>query len=342
MLNIKAKVPTRVDLIGGTLDLWPIHQLLNHKGTINIGVGVYANVTLLESQNNKFYIKSVDQEIFVEGSFEEVSQSSDLPLIGMILDVFWDKKFPALNIELKAESPKGAGLGGSSALAICLAAALQKGMQLLDNNYSNILSDYDLVKKVQDVEAKLLFMPVGCQDYIGALRGGINYISYPPGGFKIETKTIDHLPELNKEMLLCYCGRSRFSGMNNWELFKKFCDRDLETVERFEVLGKIAEKSYEGFENNDWNLIRTLSKEDWEIRKNLCPGIETDETKAISELALQEGAYFSRVCGAGGGGVMAIFAPEEKCESIKLSVTKIGGEFLAAYADNSGLLIDCR
>ena len=340
MLEVKAKVPTRVDLMGGTLDLWPIHQLLERKGTINVGIGIHAKVSLAETKDKTFTIKSVDQSITETGTFESICNSKKLPLIGLILNVFWDSSLPSLSLELEAESPKGAGLGGSSALAICLGAALNKASSILGKSHKE-LDDYELIRKVQDIEAKLLFMPVGCQDYIGALRGRMNYISYPCGSVCIETQNPDKFSGMESEMIVCYSGKSRFSGMNNWELFKKFCDKDQDTLKRFKQLGDISHEGKLAFNNFDWNQIRSLSKQDWDVRKQLCPGIETEETKSIDIASLEHGAYFSRVCGAGGGGVMAIFAPEDKHQVIKEAVTKVGAVILPAQISNYGLMIEC-
>ena len=50
-----------------------------------------------------------------------------------------------------------------------------------------------------------------------------------------------------------------------------------------------------------------ISQEEWRLRKNLWENIETPETVWIDQTAKTYGASFSRVCGAGGGGVMAVF-----------------------------------
>jgi D-glycero-alpha-D-manno-heptose-7-phosphate kinase len=64
----------------------------------------------------------------------------------------------------------------------------------------------------------------------------------------------------------------------------------------------------------------------------LWPAIETEETRKIDQLAISEGAMFSRVCGAGGGGVMVVFCEENKdkvVEKLKRAGVKTYHEAIA-------------
>ena len=55
-----------------------------------------------------------------------------------------------------------------------------------------------------------------------------------------------------------------------------------------------------------------LSYEEWRLRCELWPGVETDYTKRVDTDASSAGASFTKVCGAGGGGVMLIHCKPEK------------------------------
>ena len=50
-MKITATAPTRIDLAGGTIDLWPIHHLLDHKATVNVGITCTATVQITETGN---------------------------------------------------------------------------------------------------------------------------------------------------------------------------------------------------------------------------------------------------------------------------------------------------
>ena len=338
MLEVNAIAPTRVDLVGGTLDIWPIHHILDAKGTVNLGVSLFARAHIRQRSSKNFLIKSIDQNLELEQSFEELSAQQSLPLLSMLIGAFWREDLPPLEIELEADSPKGAGLGGSSALAISLASALLKSRQLITGE--PIPGEYKLVQTVQNIEAKLLQMPAGCQDHWGAVRGGLNYISFPFEGVFVETFPLSDFPELDDELILCFCGKSRFSGMNNWDLFKQFGDGDARVRGIFSEIGALAAASYQAIIDRDWQSLLEYSKKDWVQRKILCPAIETPETKALDAIAAENGAYFSRVCGAGGGGVMAVFAPKENKERIIHGLTSKGGQVLDGSICDKGLRVE--
>ncbi len=180
MKKISAKAPTRIDLMGGTIDLWPIYQLLDVKSTVNIAVDLFAEVSIEKSGNDNFFIHSVDQNEKVEGKFEQVISNKKLILFTeMLRSIFEEKKSSGLKITSHAKSPAGAGLGGSSAMAIAFAYALSDLIQ-------NQPDEYDLVRFVQDVEARVIHAPTGTQDYWAAVRGGMNIFHYHPGKTIIE------------------------------------------------------------------------------------------------------------------------------------------------------------
>ncbi|MFK7824025.1 MAG: hypothetical protein AB8G05_07710 [Oligoflexales bacterium] len=338
MLEVNAIAPTRVDLVGGTLDIWPINHVLDAKGTINLGVSLFARTYIRERAQKTFLIKSFDQGFELELSYQELCANRSLPLVTMLLSAFWRQDLPALEIQLQADSPKGAGLGGSSSLAISIASALVKARHML--NDEPFMNEYQLVQTVQNLEAKLLQMPAGCQDHWGAVRGGLNYLHFPFEGVFVETFPLSEFEGLDDELILCFCGKSRFSGMNNWELFKQFGDGDTKVRKIFSEIGGLAAEAYQSILKRDWQGLLQYSRQDWELRKILCPGIETEETKHLDQVALEHGAYFSRVCGAGGGGVMAVFSPKEKREGIVHALNAKGGTVLEGSICDKGVRVE--
>lgn len=336
MWQIEVKAPTRVDLLGGTLDLWPLHYLLENRATINLGVSIHARIRLSKSNSELFKIRSIDQGIEVSGTYSEVLERHELSIASNMLKYFWDKTLPPLECELYAESPQGAGLGGSSSLAMCLAYALVVAKkQLLDQE---IPDENRIVNTVQNIETNLLGMPAGSQDHWGALRGKINAISYPFSGQVCETYDPELFRGCDETLILCYCGKSRFSGLNNWEIYKRFIDQDKKVVGIFTEIGALSLEAVSAVKTGNWDRVLHLSEKEWQLRKTISHGIETEETMLLDQESLRAGAYFSRVCGAGGGGVMAVFAPKKRRESVREALVKAGGKILDSRITNYGLL----
>ncbi len=337
MIRVRAKTPTRIDLAGGTLDLWPIHHLLDHKATINVGVTLDAQVEITESTDANFHFSSQDQGIVFSGTFAAACATRELPLIGLLLKAFWKEGLPKLTITTSAKSPAGAGLGGSSCLGVAIAGALWRARQQAEG--AKDISEEDLIRTVQDVEARLIHAPTGVQDYWGGMRGRVNILRFPFGKVEVETLAPSRLKGLTDELLLCYSGKSRASAINNWEIFKRLFDGDKALLAIFNDIGSTAEQCGMAVHDGDLGKALFLSQKEWALRLKLWPNIETVETKKLDQAAKAAGARFTRVCGAGGGGVMAVFAPKSQREAVSSAMTAAGGVILPAEVAESGLTI---
>ncbi len=337
MIRVRAKTPTRIDLAGGTLDLWPIHHLLDHKATINVGVTLDAQVEITESTDAHFHFSSQDQGIVFSGTFAAACLTRELPLIGLLLKAFWTESLPKLTITTSAKSPAGAGLGGSSCLGVAVAGALWKARQQVEG--AKDLTEEELIRTVQDVEARLIHAPTGVQDYWGGMRGRVNILTFPFGRVNVETLAPSRLKGLTDELLLCYSGKSRASAINNWEIFKRLFDGDKALLATFNDIGSTAEQCALAVQEGDLGKALFLSQKEWALRLKLWPNIETVETKRLDVAAKAAGARFTRVCGAGGGGVMAVFAPKASREAVAQAMTAAGGVILPAEVAESGLTI---
>lgn len=337
-MSIVAKAPTRVDLAGGTLDINPLFRILRNPVTVNIAVDLCAQVEIKRSNDHTFRIKSVDQGVSFEGSFQDVLSSKDLPLVGLVLAGVWDEKYPALELELSALSPKGAGLGGSSCLAVTLVGALDKARQEIVGG--ELLPPKSLVQIAQDIETALIHVPTGCQDYWGAVNGGLSVIQYPPGSVEVGRIRSSFVEKLSRRMILCFSGQSRDSGINNWDIFKAAFDGDLEILAGLNKLGYFANQLVGAFEAERMDQVLEFSRLEWDIRRELWPNITTDATQKIHQTAVAAGAMFTRVCGAGGGGVMAVFVEEQTMKPVKDALIAAGGQVLDAKVGVPGLAVE--
>lgn len=336
-LTIKTTAPTRIDICGGTLDLWPLHQMIRPAATVNIGITLNAEVTVQAATNRKFSFHSEDLKIHEEGSWRELLAATKLPLLRELLVELWDDSLPPLKIQTSAKSPAGAGLGGSSCLALATARALLEARHLIAGGSPFAYSDHALVAVVRDIEARLIWAPTGVQDYWGALRGQVNILRFPAGDTDVRTLSPDKVVGLEEQLIVCFSGKSRASSGNNWMVFKAVLEKNKEVIG---VLERIASKSLacaEAIEQGDLSTALLVSKAEWAERKKLWPDIVTPETDGIEAAALSEGAYFARVCGAGGGGVVAIFAPPERRAAVIKGVVNAGGVVLDAKVAKQGL-----
>lgn len=339
MLKITAKAPTRVDLAGGTLDLWPIHNLLDRKATVNVAVSLEATVEVTKSPDLNFHFISEDQNSQESGSFDAIIRSPKLRLFSLLLSAYWHKDLPPISIKTRAKSPAGAGLGGSSCLAVAFCKALSSARRHFDKSY-RLPNEETIVRTAQDVESRVIHAPTGVQDYWGGMRGGINILEYPFGQTLVTTLPGQLWDHADFKLVCCYSGKSRASAINNWEIFKRIFDGDQDLLAKIATIGHEAADCAEAILKKDWTSALRASHREWHLRTALWPAIETPETKRIDVAARAAGALFTRVCGAGGGGVMSIICPSSDVSKIAAAMSEAGGTVMDVTVGGPGVSVE--
>src|SRR2546429_4428307 len=126
---IESKAPTRVDFAGGTLDIWPLY--LFHPGavTVNAAISLYASCVIETQDPGDNRIKLVSRDIKCEESFASFAalvkaKRYRLPLLAEIAKFFHPQG--GFTLTTDSEAPAGAGIGGSSAMAVAICAALDR------------------------------------------------------------------------------------------------------------------------------------------------------------------------------------------------------------------------
>ncbi len=339
MSVIRASAATRVDLMGGTLDIEPLTYLLDHKATVNCAVDLRSQAKLtLTPSRRAIAVSSQDRgEQFEVFDFSELNRVTQLPLAVALIAEFWSSELPGFTLELDAKSPAGAGLGGSSSLAVSIAACLQKArMLLLDEAWPE---KRDFVHKIRDCETKVIHCPAGTQDYWGALNGGVNLLQFPAGGEQVTRLSLDAVGPLADSMLLCYSGQSRQSGLNNWAIFKAAFDGDQTVLAQLNEIGQLAEQGLQAILRSDWFEAIEVAKQEWLLRLAIWPAIATTKTRHLADIGKANGARLARVCGAGGGGVMLFLVEPDQKESLAAALHTGGGTLLTGGLSNDGLLV---
>ena len=118
----------------------------------------------------------------------------------------------------------------------------------------------------QNIEARLLRVPTGCQDYYPAMYGGVSAIELGCAG--IRRVALDVAPEdLEAHIVLAYTGEPRNSGINNWEVTKSHIDGNSRVFRNFATIASIAAAMRCSVEKHDWTEVARLLREEWSHRK---------------------------------------------------------------------------
>ena len=336
-MRIESKAPTRVDLAGGTLDIWPLY--LFHPGavTVNAAITRYAScrIETLALGDNRIRLISRDtqrEESFA--SFAELVQGKryKLPLLAEIAKFFQPRG--GFTLTTDSEAPAGAGIGGSSAMAVAICAALDR--------YTGAgKSKGDWIHISRDAEAIVIRVPTGTQDHYPPAFGGAAAIELLPGGERrIELRL--NLDELERRLVVCYTGKPRQSGINNWEVFKAHIDGKKSVQNNIEHISQIAQKMRVALESGDWKETGRLMHAEWAFRRRNLPTISTKTIDAIINGARRKGALAGKVCGAGGGGCVVLLIEPDARERVEKAIAEAGGAVLPMTIDRQGVQVISR
>jgi D-glycero-alpha-D-manno-heptose-7-phosphate kinase len=318
--RIHSRAPTRIDLAGGTVDIWPIYLLLENSLTLNIGIDLFAEATVevkdATSGNGSIILRSDDQNHEVRLLWEELETAKAHPAVDLHLRLLRHfsrsvKKGPGTDLRLSttAKSPAGAGLGGSSTLNVAITGALASWAW--ERTFEAVNDGEKLIEISRDVETTVIHVPAGLQDYYGAMFGGLQSLNWGAGVHEREWLAPEILEEVENRVLLFYSGQSRNSGINNWVLFKSFIDQDKDVRRKF---GEIAAATHElkaALLRKDWKQAGEAIRKEWAARKTLAEGISTPQmNQAFARAAEIAPGSAAKVCGAGGGGCFFIYLPE--------------------------------
>ncbi|HKQ79470.1 MAG TPA: GHMP kinase [Blastocatellia bacterium] len=327
---IESRAPTRIDLAGGTIDLWPLYLFHDDSQTINFAIDQYAKCRLETRDDGRFVVESKDRNVRIEAdSLEQLRGDDELTLISKLIYFF--KPQTGLNIITDCMAPAGSGLAGSSALNIAVCGAINK---LTGERYSPERLPFIAI----NVETQVLKVPAGYQDYFPAVHGGVSRVRLRVEGVTREEVTTD-LDELERRVALCFTGAPRNSGINNWEMYKRHIDNAPGIFDRFERIRDTALKIDEALSARDFDRIGAIFAEEWASRRELAPGITTPFIDRLIEIARESGAEAAKVCGAGGGGCVAFYCePGRKAEVVD-ALGEAGGQIIPYRIAREGLQV---
>ena len=331
---IESKAPTRVDLAGGTLDIWPLY--LFHPGavTLNAAISRYSHCAIETHAPGDESIKLVSLDTKRAENFASFAKLARakrfrLPLLAEIVKFF--RPEGGFTLTTNSEAPAGAGIGGSSAMAVSICAAL-------DRFTGTGRSKVDWIHISRDAEAVVIHIPTGMQDHYPPAFGGAAAIELMPGGERrIELNV--NVDELERRLVVCYTGKPRQSAINNWGVFKAHIDNKKSVVNNLERISQIAQEMRVALEAGNWADVGRLMHTEWQFRRKNLPTISTKTIDCIIETTRRKGALAGKVCGAGGGGCVVLLIEPDARERVEKAVVEAGGELLPMHIDRHGVQV---
>jgi D-glycero-alpha-D-manno-heptose-7-phosphate kinase len=331
-MRIEARAPTRIDLAGGTLDIWPLYLFHSGAVTVNCAITRYASCAIQVRRGAKITLESRDTRRLERfGSLEGLFRAHRyrLPLLAHLVRHFQPRR--AFSLTTDSEAPAGAGIGGSSAMAVAICAAL-------DRLTRAGLSREDWIHISRDVEAIVINVPTGTQDHYPPAFGGASAICLDVGGERRQALVVD-LDKLQSRLALSYTGKPRQSGINNWQVYQAHINGDRNVRRNLAEIAAIARAMRSALERNRWNEAGRLMREEWNFRRRNLPTISTPTIDRIIAGARRNGALAGKVCGAGGGGCVALLIEPDARPRVESAIEAAGGKVLPMKIDRHGVRV---
>lgn len=331
-MTVTASAPTRVDLAGGTIDIWPLYLFHPGAQTLNAALTIRTAVRLEARTDDAVVLVSEDLGITTPPlAFDALPADTTLPLLARLTHAFGAR---GLSVTTRSDAPAGAGIAGSSALNIAVTAALSAWT-------GRHLDEEGILETAKNVEAQVIRVPTGLQDYRPALYGGVAAVELGPFGASRVALPVDPAA-LGARLALCYTGAPRQSGINNWDITKRRIDGDPAVTAAFDAIVDTTARMRTALVAGDWPATGACLADEWTTRKQLAPGVTTPAIDALLDAARAAGAWGGKVCGAGGGGCLFVLAPPDRVHAIKDAWRAAGARVLDAGIDPEGLQVTTR
>ena len=328
-MRIVSSAPTRIDLAGGTIDIWPLYLFHDGALTLNAAISLRAHAAIESRDDGRVALQSVDTNRTVEArDWSQLDGRGELSLLAHLARHY---RLENATLTTRGESPAGAGIAGSSALTIATCGALARWTD-------GCVDAEHLLQVAMNVECQTIRVPAGVQDYRPALYGGVAAIELNVDGIRRVPLDVDPRA-LASRLVLAYTGAPRHSGTNNWEITKRHIDGDRHIFDCFERIRDTASAMRAALERADWDEVGRQIATEWENRKRLAPGVTTAAINDLIARATAAGATAAKVCGAGGGGCLFCYGPPRARTAIAESLAAGGARLLDFEIETEGLRV---
>src|SRR4029077_1031545 len=169
---IESSAPTRADLAGGTIDIWPLYLFHTGATTVNFALSLRARVRIETREDDCIILESRDRGVRVETTTElidELANDARLELVSKMVHFFRPRT--GFHLVANSEAPAGAGISGSSALALALIGGLNS---FVGNRYD----PRKFITLAANIETRVIKVPAGFQDYYPAFCGSTSCVHF--------------------------------------------------------------------------------------------------------------------------------------------------------------------
>ena len=323
-------------LAGGGTDVSPYSDLFG-GAILNATISLYAYTTIVPRNDGKIVFNLEDRnKSYTYDSAEQLPIDGEIDLLKAIYNrIVKDFHHKPLSFEISTyvDAPAGSGLGTSSTLVVTVLGAFAEWLSLP-------LGEYDLAHLAYSIEREDMAMAGGKQDQYAAAFGGFNYMEFYAqdkviiNPLRIKNKIIN---ELSRNIILYYTETSRESSKIIMEQQKNVKEQNTRSIEAMHKLKEQAVLMKEALLKENLDEIGNILNLGWLFKKQMATGISTTFFEELYEAGIKAGASGGKISGAGGGGFIFFYCPENTRYKVVNALQKFGGSIRRFEFTNNGL-----
>lgn len=341
---IRARAPVRIDFAGGWTDVALFTE--ESKGlVVNAAINVYSFATIacddsgvkcdLPQQppsKNGIRLYSADFDVLVETpDVSQLQYDGNIDLVKAAIRKMLTEE-NGFSLSTQSIAPPESGLGTSAAMGVALVGVLSafKESPLLPYEYAELASS---------IERHELGILGGKQDHYASTIGGINFMEFMDEDVKTSRLKIapEVCYELEKNLLLCYSGRSRPSGNIHQNVTDAYMNKEEKTRTALRNMKDIARSAKDALLSGELSDFGQLLNENWANQKTLHPSVTNEHIDHLFNTALRHGAIGGKVCGAGGGGCLVFCCEPDQEHRVRQNLEASGAKIIDFNFDFGGL-----
>lgn len=332
----RAKAPLRLGLAGGGTDISPYSDLYG-GAVLNAAINMFAVASIQPRTDGMIEIISTDlsENLLIQSSKSLDINGKLILLKGIYNKIVKDftKKPLSFTLITDANAPICSGLGTSSAITVAVIGAFAEWLKLP-------LGEYEVAHLAFEIERKELGLAGGKQDQYAAAFGGFNFMEfYKNDEVLINPLRIkeEYILELENNLLLFFTGKSRFSA-EIIEKQVKAMKSDEGTVKYMHKMKDTAFEMKKLLLKGRLHELGELLDVIWKCKKNTAENVSTGFIDEIYATAMESGAIGGKVSGAGGGGFMFFYCPDNNKYKVIQSLSKFKGDIRRFEFVKKGLI----
>lgn len=320
---IITRTPFRVSFAGGGSDLPSFYR--RHEGCVlSMTINKYMYVSIHPTFNR--------EETVVKYSRTEIVRDVQEIQHPIARQLLLDYGMDGVEIVSTADVPSGTGLSTSSAYTVGLIHALNAFQ-------GKLRSQEQIAWEACKLEIEKLGEPIGKQDQYGTAVGGIKFIRFKSDDtVEVEPLSVRRrtLEELEGNLLLFYTGMIHSAG----EILREQSQNVTNEERKYQNLVKMTQLAYglrDSIVAGDLDQFGRILNENWMLKRELASSISNDQISKYYNLAMENGALGGKLLGAGGGGFLLFYCPEERQKRLRSALTDL--RELPFAMENSGTKI---